>query len=1251
MNSAYRVIYSKARNALMVVNELTSSVQKKGVKTVVAATAALIASSSGIAAEVIITGDHSNNHKIASSSAITDRFGGALHGTAFTIQDATFTNNSVSPAENNTVTYDTRGGAVFSIGRVDIANSTFAGNKASSNNNTNPNYWAFGGAVNIDGWNGSISGSTFKNNSADMAGALGSINAQYAWKDPGLAISDSTFESNSAQYNGGALTAYERLTVKNTKFIKNSVTRNDDDGGGAIVFGGHAKASIEGSRFEGNTSASIGGAISTRPVDRNRGATYSYGGAWLDINQSKFIENSVTGESLESHYYKRGTGLGGAIFLGMLGEDWTIGSKTESKGKLRPNTINDTSFERNSASRYGGAIYTEGYLTISGNSSFVGNTAGSKGGAIYVAYLTTTIDAADAADVISFSGNKAGSASNDIYIAAKSSSTINITGTNPATSLAGFEEGTFLVLQGKGTITLEGGIAGEAGTEVRSSGESVTVGSMSDYKGTTKITGGNFTLSSGGFGGDLTVSGGTLVVGDTDASKKISVGTLSLSGGALNALSGKLFTTALGADGSTRDAGTLADANKNIFSGASGTLKLRDALYNLDYVTSAEKALNNANVRIVMLGDLINKESAFEDNKATFDDLDSVGSNTALVQVTVSSGNKDVQIGGTATSGYTHRDESLSVKDVDLGTGSKILITGGKELSLAGNGDEVVKTKEAGKYTITISGEGSNLALGGDGTQGGILQGKVEIDLGATITILGDKLFGIHDLSGAGSVLVGRDDSTGIFHFNADSDFTGLIFVDPDWTGSDRIENAAVAYATSEADLSLKAKTVAGRNSVVVLGESSADEAYAAFSRLEGINGIAWGKDGITAAAYVAKPVSLTTGGLVVDGSLTSADAATVEAGKARIAKQGLLIVNQKLKAPAIEGTVVFEEGSYLGISNAEVGSYQIATSVTDAGAKVLTDNPFITGELEGNKFVAVVNPEEGLESIGSAGIQAMTRRADYVLADAIADRTTENLNANAGPNFWVDVAGEHYRADGFENGAEFKSDAGYGIFGADIALTDHFSAGAALQYGTGTVRSSVNSLKNEVDSWGLTAYSAYSMGDFKFVGDVAWVKSENDLTADQKALEQKVDADMYSLGLRAQYRFEAGSFSIVPSLGVRVSRLETDAMQLGSIRVQDQEQTLVQIPVSVKVSAAEQTAGSWTFVPSVKVAYIPTFGDKEIEAFGFEQEVIDTNPVQGELGIAAKNGNLTLNVGLTGGAGSEGMSNYGGRIGLSYAF
>ena len=53
MNKSFKVVFNKARGALMVVNEVTSSVQAKGTKTVIAAAVATLISSSAIAANTV----------------------------------------------------------------------------------------------------------------------------------------------------------------------------------------------------------------------------------------------------------------------------------------------------------------------------------------------------------------------------------------------------------------------------------------------------------------------------------------------------------------------------------------------------------------------------------------------------------------------------------------------------------------------------------------------------------------------------------------------------------------------------------------------------------------------------------------------------------------------------------------------------------------------------------------------------------------------------------------------------------------------------------------------------------------------------------------------------------------------------------------------------------------------------------------------------------------------------------------------
>lgn len=55
MNSTFKVVFNKARGALMVVNEATSSVQAKGTKTVIAAAVTAFLAGGTMAGDLVIT--------------------------------------------------------------------------------------------------------------------------------------------------------------------------------------------------------------------------------------------------------------------------------------------------------------------------------------------------------------------------------------------------------------------------------------------------------------------------------------------------------------------------------------------------------------------------------------------------------------------------------------------------------------------------------------------------------------------------------------------------------------------------------------------------------------------------------------------------------------------------------------------------------------------------------------------------------------------------------------------------------------------------------------------------------------------------------------------------------------------------------------------------------------------------------------------------------------------------------------------
>ena len=170
-------------------------------------------------------------------------------------------------------------------------------------------------------------------------------------------------------------------------------------------------------------------------------------------------------------------------------------------------------------------------------------------------------------------------------------------------------------------------------------------------------------------------------------------------------------------------------------------------------------------------------------------------------------------------------------------------------------------------------------------------------------------------------------------------------------------------------------------------------------------------------------------------------------------------------------------------------------------------------------------------------------------------------------------------------------------------------------------------------------------------MADLAFVKSNNNISSSQTAMNQKVDASQYSLGLTAQYQATAGSFQFVPSVGLRISRLETDDMAIGAVNTGKQKQTLVQVPIAMRINANDMTAQGWNLAPSFKVACIPAYGDKDISVLGVSQNVIDASPVQADFGLRAVKGDVMLQGNMIVGGGTNGTSSIGAKIGLRYAF
>ena len=586
-------------------------------------------------------------------------------------------------------------------------------------------------------------------------------------------------------------------------------------------------------------------------------------------------------------------------------------------------------------------------------------------------------------------------------------------------------------------------------------------------------------------------------------------------------------------------------------------------------------------------------------------------------------------------------DEAIEIPtDVTLGaiTDQMDVNLSGKQLTISGNG------KESSIGTLDFGGS----------SQAGNPAGK--------FTARNNTIVNVENLTGNGHVDVGEPGGAGakMFINNLAMD-GGRIFVDPIHGHSVLGVNELGMHNT------LTTRIIAGDGALVTIGTTSETEARAALAKVEGAGSA-------RSVVFMKKAITIGQGGSFYIDPEAIYNNNNGQDYLVHVRAGGLLAVDQGAvgDSPVFGGAaLVHFDGGKLAVVNAAPGTLSMVANSSQnpstdtvpqspatlyglAAEAVLTDNPFVSVAGVSNTAVTLEASasQEGMSTLASMGIQSMIRRADMVLAETIADRMAGEVQT--GSNLWVDVRGERYERDNLDNGAGFKADIGYGAFGAELAPTETTTLGVAFQYGNGTVKGDVANVKNKTKDYGFALYGSAMLGDtgVKGIGEVAYTKSTNDITSSLALMNQDTDATMLSAGVKAQKSFDLGTFEVIPSLGVRVSHIKTDAMQAGNVQIEKQKQTIVQIPLALRVNAkVTETASGWSVTPKFKVAFIPTVGDKSIEVFGVKQSVIDTSPVQGSFGVGFAKGNLTIDAAAHLGAGNKGTSAVGGKVGLTYRF
>lgn len=419
MNSTFKVVFNKARGALMVVNEVTSSVQGKGTKTVVAAAvAAMIAGVSGsaMAADTEIkatdTALKATFTKAEQQAGVMGSLIGTSDGKLVLKNDTnkgmyaagsldltasskdnvvTLKNGSVSNFSGKVTSADHFGAVVTATtGTLKIDNVTFENNKFDEVNTGDKDKQHNGtrGIIRAAGANLEVAKSTFAGNEAVLGGA---INVWSNGKNT-VKITDSTFTGNATKSHGGAVYitgSQVKTTIADATFSKNTSGKQ----GGALQLAGAGETTITNTTFSENAAGTFGGAINatnTKVVATN-----------VNFERNKAVEH------------------GGALFL-----DGNTDSHTQAGGKFVGNSakknggairvqneadldLANVVFDGNTAAN-GGAVdtYNAGDVKFT-DTTFTNNQAGGWGGALRINGNNVTIAVTEGKSLV-YEGNKAG---------------------------------------------------------------------------------------------------------------------------------------------------------------------------------------------------------------------------------------------------------------------------------------------------------------------------------------------------------------------------------------------------------------------------------------------------------------------------------------------------------------------------------------------------------------------------------------------------------------------------------------------------------------------------------------------------------------------------------------------------------------------------------------------------------------------------------------------------------------------------
>lgn len=276
-------------------------------------------------------------------------------------------------------------------------------------------------------------------------------------------------------------------------------------------------------------------------------------------------------------------------------------------------------------------------------------------------------------------------------------------------------------------------------------------------------------------------------------------------------------------------------------------------------------------------------------------------------------------------------------------------------------------------------------------------------------------------------------------------------------------------------------------------------------------------------------------------------------------------------------------------------------------------------------------------------GVSHAAYSVSNAMTDAVADHLSIATHGDQDKDIWA-----HYvhNKENIENIRLGGLSAGYDlqyngiVVGSDLYKKGKATAGIALSYIEGDVTNSniASYTKNEAEYYGASVYGRIDNGNSAVLGDITYMHGSSDISQNNSGYKLTADADtdVFSIGVRAEQKIEAGIGQFVPYAGLRYMHLGTGnyANSIG-MNYDVDEQNLWLLPVGVTYSCEAQKGG-WTIRPVVEAGYVWAMGDRDTNqtvslngaANGFGFDTADSGSFVSRFAVEAERANIVYSLG-----------------------